>query len=269
MRRPLALLLVIPLLLSGLCGCASRYGEQKTTVNYYPGCYRPIQDLRERENDVAKGTAGGAAMGALGGALLGLLASGGKWEGAAAGAVGGAAAGGVMGNIYAQKQRQRDDNRRLASYLQDIDGDISDLDITSAAARTSLQCYDQQFALLLRDIRARAIDRETAAKRFAEISSGREEAIALLGNAVAHARNLDQQYEEAFANEERAVASPRAAAQGPERQRQNARAIRVARQKKQDLTQKTAALDREKTEATQVTTRQTQEINEALADIRA
>ncbi len=269
MRRPLALLLVIPLLLSGLCGCASRYGEQKTTVNYYPGCYRPIQDLRERENDVAKGTAGGAAMGALGGALLGLLASGGKWEGAAAGAVGGAAAGGVMGNIYAQKQRQRDDNQRLASYLQDIDGDISDLDITGAAARTSLQCYDQQFALLLRDIRAKAIDRETAAKRFAEISSGREEAIALLGNAVAHARNLDQQYEEAFASEERAVASPRAAAQGPARQRQNAQAIRVARQKKQDLTQKTAALDREKTKATQVTTRQTQEINEALADIRA
>ena len=174
-----------------------------------------------------------------------------------------------MGNIYAQKQRQRDDNQRLASYLQDIDGDISDLDITGAAARTSLQCYDQQFALLLKDIRAKAIDRETAAKRFAEISSGREEAIALLGTAVAHARDLDQQYEEAFANEERAVTSPRAAAQGQDRQRQNVRAINAARQKKQNLTQKTAALDREKTEAAQVTTRQTQEINEALADIRA
>lgn len=269
MPRLLALLLIIPLLLSGLCGCASRYGEQKTTVNYYPGCYRPIQDLREREHDVAKGTAGGAAVGALSGALLGLLLSGGKWQGAAVGAASGVAAGSVMGNIYAQKQRQRDDNQRLASYLQDIEDDISDLDITSAAARTSLQCYDQQFALLLKDIKAKAIDRETAAKRFAEISSGREEAIALLGNAVAHARNLDQQYEEAFVSEERANTEPRTTVQSAARQQQNTQAIKVARQKKQALTQKTAALDREKTEATQVTTRQTQEINEALADIRA
>lgn len=263
MRRLLALILPIPLLLSGLAGCASRYGEQKTTVNYYPGCYRPIQDLREREHDVAKGAGTGAAMGALGGALLGLLLSGGKWEGAAVGAASGAAAGGIMGASSAQAQHQRDDNMRLAAYLQDIDGDISDLDITSAAARTSLQCYDQQFALLLKDIKAKAIDRETAAKRFAEISSGREEAIALLGNAVTHARNLDEQYEQAFASEERTVT------QSPARQQQKTRAIKAARQKKQALTQKTAALDREKSEAVEVTSRQTQEINEALADIRA
>ena len=263
MRRLLALILTIPLLLSGLAGCASRYGEQKTTVNYYPGCYRPIQDLRDREYDVAKGAGGGAALGALGGALLGMFLSGGKWQGAVAGAATGAAAGGIMGASTAQAQRERDDNKRMATYLQNIDGDISDLDITSAAARTSLQCYDQQFALLLKDIRAKAIDRETAAKRFAEISSGREEAIALLGNAVSHARNLDEQYEQAFASEERAVT------QSPARQKQKAQAIRVARQKKQALTQKTAALDREKSEASQVTARQTQEINEALADIRA
>ena len=260
MRRLLALILPVPLLLAGLTGCASRYGEQKTTVNYYPGCYRPIQDLREREYDVAKGAGGGAALGALGGALFGLLLSGGKWEGAAAG--------GIMGASHAQAQRQRDDNMRLAAYLQNIDGDISDLDITSAAARTSLQCYDQQFALLIKDIKAKTIDRETAARRYAEISSGREEAIALLGNAVTHARNLDQQYEQAFASEERSIAS-RGALQSPARRQQNTQAIKVARQKKQVLTQKTAALDREKSAASEVTSRQTQEINEALADIRA
>ena len=263
MRRLLALILPIPLLLSGLVGCASRYGEQKTTVNYYPGCYRPIQDLRDREYDVAKGTGTGAAVGALGGALLGLLLSGGKWQGAAVGAASGAAAGGMMGAANAQAQRQRDDNMRMAAYLQNIDGDISDLDLPSAAARPSLQCYDQQFALLIKDIKAKTIDRETAAKRFAEISSGREEAIALLGDAVTHARNLDQQYEEAF------VAEERTPAQSPARQQQKKQAIKVARQKKQALTSKTAALDREKSEATQVTSRQTQEINEALADIRA
>ena len=268
MRRLLALILPIPLLLSGLVGCASRYGEQKTTVNYYPGCYRPIQDLRDREHDVAKGAGGGAAVGALGGALLGLLLSGGKWQGAVAGAATGAAAGGIMGASHAQAQRERDDNKRLAAYLQNIDGDISDLDITSAAARTSLQCYDQQFALLIKDIKARTIDRETAAKRFAEISSGREEAIALLGDAAAHARNLDQQYEQAFASEEQNIAR-QASVQGAAKQKQKAQAIKVARQRKQTLTQKTAALDREKSEANQITSRQTQEINEALADIRA
>lgn len=272
MRRMLALFLTVPLLATALGGCASRYGEQKTTVNYYPGCYRPIQDLREREHDVAKGTAGGAAIGALGGALLGLLASGGKWEGAAVGAATGAATGGIVGNMYASKQRERDDNRRLASYLQDIDGDISNLDVTSAAARTSLQCYDQQFALLLKDIKARAVTREVAQRRYAEIASGREEAIALLGDAVIQGRNLDQQYEEAFASEERNLASPQQVAQGPARQREKARSINAARQRKQSLTQKTAALDRERAEAQSASQRQTQEINQAfadLADIRA
>lgn len=264
MRRILALVLVLPLLIATLSGCASRYGEQKTTVNYYPGCYRPIQDLRQREHEVAKGAAGGAALGALGGALIGLLASGGKWQGAVAGAAVGAAGGGMAGASHAKAQQERDDNKRMAAYLENINGDISNLDITSAAARTSLQCYDQQFDLLVKDIKAKAIDRQTASRRFAEISSGREEAIAILGNAAAQARNLDQQYEEAFVNEERAVVT----ANTPQKQQKKA-AIKTARKEKEKLAQKTVALEKEKGEANDVTARQAQELKEALADARA
>lgn len=261
MRRIPALVLILSLLLTALGGCASRYGEQKTTVNYYPGCYRPIQDLRQREHEVAKGGAGGAAIGALGGALIGLLATG-KWQGAVAGAAVGAAGGGIVGASRAKAQQERDDNKRMAAYLEELDGDISNLDIASAAARTSLQCYDQQFALLLKDIKVKTINRETAAKRFAEISSGREEAIAILGNAANQARNLDQQYEEAFVNEERQ------AMQNPVRQPQKRQAIQVARQKKQKLTLKTASLEQEKNQANEITLQQAQEARDALADAK-
>ncbi len=270
MRRSLAMLMIFSFV---LCGCASKYGEQKTTVNYYPACYQPIKDLRVREHDVTKGTAGGAAIGAIGGALLGLLASGGKWQGAAIGAASGAVAGGVMGNIYASKQREADDNRRLASYLEDIDGDISKLDIQSAAARNALQCYNRQFDALISAIKSRSISREAARARYAEIASGREEAIALLGNTANESRNLEQQYEQALVQEEQALNSPRKlnATSAPKR-KQNDSQISAARAKKQNMLVKASALDREKEEATMLSSRQNEEINAImgnLGDIRA
>ena len=71
-----------------------------------------------------------------------------------AGAVVGGATGGVAGtmagNIYARKQQEADDNRRLASYLQDLDGDISNLDLAGAAARTSLNVMTGSLISLLR-----------------------------------------------------------------------------------------------------------------------
>lgn len=214
MRKTLTVCLALALMLPVMSGCASKYGEQKTTVNYYPGCYAPIKDLRDRENTADHYTAGGAVMGALGGALIGLLATG-KWEGAVVGAAAGGASGAVAGNIYGKRTKEQEDTARLASYMQNLDGDISNLDIAGAAARTSLQCYDSRFNALVTDIKNRKINRQVAASRFAEISSGREEALAILGEVVTNANNLVDKYNNAFIREEQIMQSPQSAPTSP------------------------------------------------------
>lgn len=268
MRRLLSIAIILGL---GLCGgCASKYGEQKTQASYYPACYQPIQDLRGSENTVTRNTAGGALLGAFGGAMIGLLTTG-KWQGAVVGAATGGVAGTMLGNMYGRKQQEKDDNTRLNSYLQDLDGDISNLDVAGAAARTSLQCYDRQFQALLTDIRARQITREAAEKRFAEICSGREEAIAILGNAAQHGQNLSQEYENAFANEQQQLNTPAKTAQKVAYQK-NSGTLNRARQRKAALVQKTEALSQERQQALTDSSDQTRQINEAYAaldDIRS
>lgn len=255
------------LMLAMLPGCASSYGVQNTPVNYYPACYYPIQDLREREHDVTKGTAGGALIGALGGALLGLLATGGKWEGAAVGGATGGVAGTMMGNAYATRQHELDDNRRLARYLQDIDGDISNLDVVGAAAKSSLQCYDKNFQVLLTEIRARKITREAAQQRFAEISAGREEAIALLGDAVNHGENLSRQYEQAFMYEQQQLQAPVNRSQGTASNARKSNAIQAGKTRSKALTHKTDALRAEKNSAQNATSTQLAQFREELNNI--
>ena len=237
MRKPLFIILALALVLPTglLSGCASKYGTQKTHVNYYPACYRPIHDLRASEHKVAEGTAGGAFIGAMGGALLGFLTTG-KAEGALVGGVAGAATGAVVGNIYAKKKQISDENRRMASYLEDIDGDIRSLDIVSASARTTLDCYDREFKVLLNDIRTRRISRREAEERYGEITSGREEAIALLGNAVNNGRDLDRQYEQAFVEEERSV-------------KRGSKGLTQAKRRKQNLTSRVNEVSRQKQQA--------------------
>ena len=107
-----AYLHLVCILVGGLLfsGCTSRYGEQRTKVNYYPQCYEPVAQLRKDENSTGKSTAAGAAGGALLGALIGGLATG-KVEGALAGAVAGGAAGAVGGNIYGKSQETQREYR--------------------------------------------------------------------------------------------------------------------------------------------------------------
>lgn len=262
MHRAIVFCLSAALCLSALTGCASKYGEQHTQVNYYPACYQPISDLRSNENTVGKSTAIGAGIGAASGALIGFLTTG-KWEGALVGAAVGGAGGTMVGASYGQRQKEKNDNIRLAGYLQDLDGDISNLDVTSAAARSSLQCYDKQFNVLLREIKSKQISREAAQRRFAEIQSGREEAIAILGNAYQHATNLNQQYEQAFASEEQQIQAPAKRAS----YQQNSKALNTARQRKQTLARKTTAISQEKAEAQDVSKSQMKEINEAMAEL--
>ena len=202
MKKSLMFLLIAMMLVSLSTGCASKYAPQQTKVNYYPACYDPIQKLRNSEHDVAKGTAAGAGIGAVAGAGLGFLLSGGKAEGAIAGGIAGLAAGGVIGNQIAKTRQIEDENKRMATYLSDIEGNISDLNIQTASAKAALQCYDQQFKILLTSVKSKKVSREEAQRMFDEIQSGTKEATALLGQLEADAMDMEKQYRAALATEE-------------------------------------------------------------------
>lgn len=251
-RRDMRLFLAITLaIIPFLTGCASEYGTQKTEVNYYPACYRPIQDLREREHVVAKDTAGGAFMGALGGALVGFLTSGGHWQGAVTGAATGGVTGTMLGYAYGREEQEKGDNKRMARYFEEIEGEISNLDISTAAARVSLQCYDKSFNELLPMIKDGQIDRATAEKRFEEISTGRSEAIEILGYATTQGEDLATQFKEAMGQAE-------ASGQAKEG------AMTRAKKSEAELREKTAKVSREKDTATEASARQAREMREAL-----
>lgn len=202
MKKSLVLLLLSLLLVSLSTGCASKYGPQQTQVNYYPACYDPIQKLRNSEHDVAKGTAAGGAAGALIGAGLGFLASGGDAKAAIGGAVVGLGVGGVVGNQIASRRKIEDENARMAGYLSDLKGNISNLDIQTASAKAALQCYDRQFSILLAGIKSKKVSRAEAQRMFAEIQSGTQEATNILGVIEKDAREMEKQYRAALATEE-------------------------------------------------------------------
>ena len=252
-------MLLLLLACSLVTGCASKYGTSHTKVKYYQACYAPISALRKSEYNVEKTTAGGALFGAVGGALLGFLTTG-KAEGAVVGGVAGAATGAVVGNMYAKKKQIADENARMASYLEDIDGDIRNLDIVSASATQSLTCYDRSFKDLLNDIRTRKVTRAEAQERFGEIASGRDEAIGLLGRAVTNGQDLDQQYEAAFRQEDQA-----------RRQKGSRKSARVvqAERRKQDLSSRVNTLARQKQEAQQRSLADQRDFDRRLAEIDA
>lgn len=266
MRRFASIALILALAAPAMTGCASKYGDQRTAVNYYPACYAPIRDLRDRENEVGKTTAGGAVIGALGGALVGLLATG-KLEGAAVGAAAGGATGAVAGNIYAKNRQQADDNARLYSYLQNLDGDIGKLDVESAAARTSIQCYNQQFNRLVAAIKARQIGRQEAASRYLEIHDGYEEAQNILGNAAATGEDLARRYEEALASEERDMLTPQKASARPASAQKNRQALNAARQRNRQLAQKAQSTRQEKERVAREVANNDKQINELLGTL--
>ena len=157
-----------------LPGCASRYGNPMTKVNYYPQCYRPVQQLREDENTVARSTAAGAITGGLLGAIVGGLASG-DVKGAVAGAAVGATAGGVAGNIYGKKQQRTHDQQLLAEYNRQLGAESAAMDRQTAAANVAIQCYNQAFDRLVADYKAGRITKDELKEHYAEIRSGLQE----------------------------------------------------------------------------------------------
>lgn len=187
-----------------LTGCASSPVSKvgaTTKVEFYPSCYEPVQHLRSTDSDMTKSVATGAAIGAVGGALAGVLTGDSEKRGrnAAIGAAGGALVGGAAG-YYTERQKQiTDDNQRIASYAGDINKSAADIDRSTAYARASQSCYQQQFANLMTARKAKTINDTEGRKRLAEIVSGLKESndliVAVNGRASEDLSNYTQAYE--------------------------------------------------------------------------
>ena len=209
--RPLLLSSVVLLLSLALLltGCASKYGEQITKVNYYPQCYQPIGQLRADENAVAKSTAAGAAGGALIGALIGAVATG-KAEGALAGAAAGGAAGAIGGNIYGKQQQKKRDAAFLAHYAQQLDADIATMTRVTAAAKVATNCYNAEFKRAVADYKARRITKKDLTDRYEEIRAGLQEVSYILTASYDTMAQKDKEYQAALADDYiKAPAKPR------------------------------------------------------------
>lgn len=192
---PLCLFLAAGLLISG---CTSKYGDQKTKVNYYPQCYQPVNQLRQDENSTGKSTAAGAVGGALLGALIGGLATG-KASGAVAGAVAGGAAGAVAGNIYGKSKSQDRDAAYLHQYSQQLGSEAASMNRSTAAAKVAAKCYDEQFKLAAGQFKAGQITRMEFQDRYNEIRSGLEETSFILNDTATTMAKKDGEYQQALA----------------------------------------------------------------------
>lgn len=192
LRMKTGTLLIMTVFLLG--GCASKYAPQTTHVNHYPQCYSPLAELRDTETETQSSVATGALFGALLGAAGGLLVSGGKGEGAAIGAVAGAGIGGMAGASSARAEEKK----RLARYLNDLDGDIRGLTNVTAAGRLAIQCYDREFKTALKAFRSKRISRQELDARYAEIKSGTAEATNFMGLALDEAGQKEAQYRSAL-----------------------------------------------------------------------
>lgn len=199
-RRFFSLMLVLVFAVTVLPGCQSKYGAQKTTVNYYPQCYTPVAQLRKDENSVARSTATGAAGGALLGALIGGLATG-KVEGALAGAVAGGAAGAVGGNVYGKSQARQRDAQYVRAYVQQLGSEAAAMDRATAAATVAMKCYDKEFKLASQQFRAGQITRVEYEARYKEIRSGLEETSFILKSTMDTMRQRDAEYQRTLAGE--------------------------------------------------------------------
>lgn len=201
----LTVLLAATLPLSACSG--SRYPARQTEVNYYPQCYRPIDQLRQDEDLTTNTTVGGAVGGAILGAFIGGLSTG-KVEGALVGAAAGGAAGAVGGNIYGKKKAAERDADYLQSYARSLGEDAASMNRATAAAKVSLRCYDQQFRLAANQYRAGTLSRQEFEARYQEIRSGLQETSAILGSTATTMQERDKEYQATLQQQEqRAQAS--------------------------------------------------------------
>lgn len=166
MKKSLMLLFIDLMLVALATGCTSKSLQQKEGDYYYPACYAPIQ--KQRFNSCFFSTD-------------------------------------VLADPIKQiaKARQiEDENTRMATYLSDIEGSISDINSQTASAKAALQCYDKQFEILLTSVKRKKISPEKAQPLFYEILFGTNKATALLRGVGDEALDMETRYRAALATEE-------------------------------------------------------------------
>ena len=171
-------LLALPL------GCSKKAPDGPVKAQYYPDCHEPLAYLRDRHAGTAKRVATGAATGGVISGVASVIASAiiGRVSGVGvlAGVAAGAAVGGIASGVGTADELNKEDNRRMSKYLEEIDGDIDGLDLKTASAIVSRQCYNRAFATLKTDVRDGRISVAAARARFTEIVAGEDEAAQLL-----------------------------------------------------------------------------------------
>ncbi len=184
----------------GLNGCANMPGQESSapvagvprlvSTSYYPQCYQPVEELRRydasarmakrQEEARTLGILTGVAIGAVAGAVLD---KGNRGRGAALGGL----AGGIIGAMAtaqqddssAQKAAQ-DRSKLTRKYADYIGGDVSDMDLTLAAAQKAQSCYQREFTKLIKDKKRGRISAQEGRPRMTEIVAGLQETNSLI-----------------------------------------------------------------------------------------
>lgn len=182
--KPVLFLLLILLFTTS---CAKKT-EDTVQAHYYPSCHEPLAYLHSRTGGTGKAVATGAVQGGvisgIATAIVGAITGNLRPVGVLAGVAAGGAVGGLVGGVNQHQNIERADNQHLAKYLEEVDGDISNMDIVQAAATVSKQCYAREFATLTREMREGKIEDSAALARYTEIVAGTKEADQLLGEKL-------------------------------------------------------------------------------------
>ncbi|MDR2367812.1 MAG: glycine zipper family protein [Deltaproteobacteria bacterium] len=178
-------------------GCGSKYGPKTVKVNYYPECYRPIDDLRQAEAKLHKDMATGAAVGAITGLITGLATTG-SARGAAVGAGLGLIAGLAGSYLISSAMQEKSLRERFQAYRSSIDAQTANLNIAVRFAKQSCDCYEAAYKKLNASFQRGQIGKEEMLVRLKEIRDGNNDAIKVLqifhAESVKHTETFAQIY---------------------------------------------------------------------------
>lgn len=182
-NKSLLLLLSILLFTSA---CAKKTETETVQAHYYPACHEPLAYLHSRTagttgKAIASGAIQGGVISGIASAIIGAITGNLRPVGVLAGVAAGGAVGGLVGGVNQHQVSEREDNQHLSKYLEEVDGDISNMDIVQAAATVSKQCYAKEFTALTSEMRQGRIEGSAAQARYTEIAAGTKEADQLLG----------------------------------------------------------------------------------------
>ena len=168
-----------------ITGCSSKTNVQLPNTRYYPNCAEPLEYVSKNNVDepssVGRGMAAGGLLSGLASIIVGALSGNLRGSNVLIGVAAGTAVGGMVGGASGVSAAAKKNNKKMAEYLEQIDGDIEDITTVKQAAGTlSLQCYNKKYQTLLQDIRRHAITNNAAQAHFDEILAGTKAAAQLI-----------------------------------------------------------------------------------------